>query len=104
MKLPIGRRAYLEEAEEEEVEEEDDDEEDSCSLLECPFFFFFLWALMSTSLQSETTHSRRQWWSPARLHKGRSEDKKGKAAERGQRDTCVNAKHERGKVTRNRKG
>ena len=36
MRLSIGRRAYLEEAEDEEAEEDDDDEEDSSSLLESP--------------------------------------------------------------------
>ena len=102
MRLPIGRRAYLEEAEEEEAEEDDDDEEDSSSLLESPCFFFFFWALMSTSRQSETTRSGRHWWSPTRLHKDTSEDERGKAAKRGERDTC--GKHERGKVTRNTKG
>ena len=102
MRLPIGRRAYLEEAEEEEAEEDDDDEEDSSSLLESPFFFFFFWALMSTRRQSETTRSRRQWWSPTRLHMETSEDERGKAAKRGQRDAC--GKHEGGKVTMNTKG
>ena len=104
MRLPIERGAYLEEAEEEEAEEYDDYEEDSSSLLESPFFFFFFffWAFMSTSRHSETTRSRRQWWSPTRLHKETSEDERGKAAKRGQQDTC--GKHKRGKVTRNTKG
>ena len=103
MRLSIGRRAYLEEAEEEEAEEDDDDEEDSSSLLESPFFFFFFfWGLRSTRRQSEMTRSRRQWWSPTRLHKETSDDERGKAAKRGQRDTS--RKHKRGKVTRNTKG
>ena len=48
------------------------------------------------------SRSRRQWWSPTRLHKKTSDDERGKAAKRGQRDTS--RKHKRGKVTRNTKG
>ena len=54
MRLSIGRRAYLEEAEEEEAEEDDDDEEDSSSLLESPFFFFFFFWLQGASTSTKT--------------------------------------------------